>query len=189
MTKLGQQIAMGYSRTKIKVLSAVSKKKASELAIELFSTPQFHYKKSMLKIFAEAEKLEFSHYGETVTGYRWNRGGHRSILIVHGFNSSVTKFDCYLKPLINKGYIALVFDIPAHGFSTCKPLNAVVFKDRIITINKIYRPVKSFMDHSFGSLDISLALEEIPHDEDYLVVLIAPATESNTAIDFFLSCN
>jgi hypothetical protein len=28
-------------------------------------------------------------HGETVTGYRWNRGGHRKVLIVHGFNSSV----------------------------------------------------------------------------------------------------
>jgi pimeloyl-ACP methyl ester carboxylesterase len=187
MTKLGQQIAIGYFRTKLKVLSAVSKKKAAELAIELFSTPQLRYKKSLPKIFEEAEKLEFRHYGETVTGYRWNRGGHRRVLIAHGFNSSVAKFDRYIRPLMKKGYEVLAFDAPAHGYSTGKTLNAEVFKDMIIAINEIYGPVKSFMGHSFGGLAICLALEEIPHDEEYRVVLIAPATESKTAIDFFFS--
>ncbi len=187
MTKLGQQIAFGYFRTKFKVLSAVSKKKAAELAIELFSTPQFRYKKLLPEIFIESEKLEFRHYGETVTGYRWNRGGHRRVLIVHGFNSSVAKFDRYIKPLMKKGYEVLAFDAPAHGYSTGKRLNAVVFKDMIIAIHELYGPVKSFMGHSFGGLAISLALEEISHDEDYRVALIAPATESKTAIDFFFS--
>ena len=187
MTKLGQQIAIGYFRTKFKVLSAVSRKKAAELAIELFSTPQFRYKKPLPEVFNESEKLDFRHYGETVTGYRWNRGGHRRVLIVHGFNSSVAKFDRYIKPLMKKGYEVLAFDAPAHGYSTGKTLNAVVFKDMIVAINELYGPVKSYMGHSFGGLAICLALEEIEHDEKHRAVLIAPATESKTAIDFFFS--
>src|SRR5689334_1435756 len=75
MTKLGQQLAIGYFRTKFKVLSTLSKKKAAELALDLFSTPQFRYKQKLPEIFNEAEKLSFNHYGDTVTGYRWNRGG------------------------------------------------------------------------------------------------------------------
>ncbi|HEU4902483.1 MAG TPA: hypothetical protein VFT06_06805, partial [Flavisolibacter sp.] len=39
--------------------------------------------------------------------------------------------------------------------------------------------------HSFGGLALSLALEEIPHDESWKVVLIAPATESLTAMHNF----
>ena len=187
MTKLGQQIAIGYYRTKFKVLSAISNRKAAELALDLFTTPQSRYKKPLPDIFKEAEKLQFRHYGETVTGYRWNRGGHRRVLIVHGFNSSVAKFDRYIKPLMKRGYEVLAFDGPAHGFSTGKTLNAVVFKDMITYINKEYGPVRSFMGHSFGGLAICLALEEIEHNEDSHVVLIAPATESKTAIDIFFS--
>jgi len=187
MTKLGQQLAIGYYRTKFKVLSAISNKKAAELALDLFSTPQFRYKQKLPEIFNEAEKLQFKHYGETVTGYRWNRGGHRKVLIVHGFNSSVAKFDRYIKPLMKKGYEVLAFDAPAHGYSTGKKLNAVVFRDMITYIHKEYGPIRSYMGHSFGGLAICLALEEIPHDEDVHVVLIAPATESKTAIDTFFS--
>ena len=187
MTKLGQQIAIGYYRTKFKVLSAISNRKAAELALDLFTTPQSRYKKALPDIFNESEKLEFRHYGEKVTGYRWNRGGHRKVLIVHGFNSSVAKFDRYIKPLMKKGYEVLAFDAPAHGYSTGKTLNAVVFKEMVEYIHKEYGPVRSFMGHSFGGLAICLALEEIEHNEDYRVVLIAPATESKTAIDIFFS--
>jgi esterase/lipase len=187
MTKLGQQLAIGYYRTKFKVLSAVSKKKAAEVALELFCTPQFRYKKPLPDIFKEAEKLQFKHWEETVTGYRWNRGGHRKVLIVHGFNSSVAKFDRYIKPLIRKGYEVLAFDAPAHGYSTGKTVNAVMFKEMIVAIHKEYGPVTSFMGHSFGGLAISLALEEIEHDENTRVVLIAPATESSRAINTFFS--
>jgi pimeloyl-ACP methyl ester carboxylesterase len=187
MTKLAQQIAIGYFRTKFKVISTLSTKKAAELALDLFSTPQFRYKKPFSKIFEESEKLEFRHYGETVTGYRWNRGGHRRVLITHGFNSSVTKFEQYINPLIKKGYEVLAFDAPAHGYSTGKKLNAAMFCDMIIAIHDLFGPVKSYMGHSFGGLAISLAMEEIKHDEDYRIVLIAPATESMTAINFFFS--
>lgn len=187
MTKLGQQIAIGYYRTKIKLLAAISNRKAAEMALELFSTPQYRNKKLLPPVFKEAEKLSFNHFGEIVIGYRWNRGGHRKILIVHGFNSSVANFDRYVKPLVKKGYEVLAFDAPAHGYSTGKTLNAVVFKEMIEYIHKEYGPVRSYMGHSFGGLAICLALEEIKHTDDYRVALIAPATESRTAIDTFFS--
>lgn len=187
MTKLRQQIAIGYYRTKFKVLSAISTRKTAELALDLFTTTQTRSKKQLPDVFKEAEKLQFRHYGETVTGYRWNRGGHRKVLIVHGFNSSVAKFERYIRPLMRKGYEVLAFDAPGHGFSTGKQLNAVIFKDMVLHINNDYGPVRSFMGHSFGCLAICLALEEIDHNVDYRVALIAPATESKTAIDIFFS--
>jgi len=187
MTKLVQQIAIGYFRSRFKILSLISKKKALDYAIELFTTPQFRYNKPLPEVFKESEKLEFKHYGETVTGYRWNRGGHRRVLIVHGFNSSVAKFGMYIQPFVKKGYEVLAFDAPAHGYSTGKTLNAIMFKDMIIAIHDLYGPVKSYMAHSFGALAVCLALEKIVHDENYRVVLIAPATESKTAFDNFFS--
>ena len=185
--KLGERIAIGYYRTKFRILSAVSKKKTAQIALDLFSTPQFRYKRIFPKIFDEAEKLSFEIHGETVQGYRWQKGGTKKVLIAHGFNSSVAGFGDYVKPLIEKGYEVIAFDAPAHGRSTGTTINAVVYKDMINAINDNYGPIQSFMGHSFGGLAISLALEEIQHDENYRVVLIAPATESKTAIDFFFS--
>ena len=100
--KLGRRLAISYYRTKFRLLSAVSKKKAAEIAFELFCTPQFRYKKPLTKNFIEAEKLHFNIHGETVQGYRWNKGGNRKVLIAHGFNSSVASFDRYIVPLLKK---------------------------------------------------------------------------------------
>jgi len=184
---LAQKLAIGYYRTKFKILSTVSKRKTAELAFELFSTPQLRYKKYFPKVFDKAEKLELKVHGDTVKGFRWNKGAGRKVLIAHGFNSTVAKFDRYIVPLIRKGYEVLAFDAPAHGRSTGKQINAVVYKDMVLEIIKEFGPVESFMAHSFGGLAITLALEELDVDENYRIVLIAPATESKTAIDFFVS--
>jgi len=187
MMKLGERIAISYYRTKFRLLSAVSKKKTAEIALELFSTPQFRYKRIFPRVFDEAERLHFKIQGETVQGYRWNQRGQKKVLIAHGFNSSVASFGNYIPPLIEKGYEVLAFDAPAHGRSTGKQINAIIYKEMIVTINERFGPIQSFMGHSFGGLALSLALEEIHHGENYRLVLVAPATESKTAIDFFFS--
>lgn len=79
----------------------------------------------------------------------------------------------------------LAFDAPAHGRSGGKKITAPLYKRTIQEIDKRYGPIQSFMAHSFGGLAVSLALEEIPHHDGYRLALIAPATETTTAIDFF----
>jgi pimeloyl-ACP methyl ester carboxylesterase len=109
------------------------------------------------------------------------------LLILHGYESSVTNFDRYIKPFIKKGYEVLAFDAPAHGRSGGKKITAPLYKKTIQEIHKQYGPVKSYLAHSFGGLAVSLALEEINHTDEYRLALIAPATETITAIDTFFN--
>jgi pimeloyl-ACP methyl ester carboxylesterase len=183
--KLFQRLALKYYRTKFKVLSTISKKKAAEKAFELFCTPQLRNKKPLPKIFEQAEKLYFKIDGLTVRGWRWNPSGGRKALIIHGFESSVVNFERYIKSLIAKGYEVLAFDAPAHGRSGGKQINAPLYKRTILEIYRRFGPVQSFMAHSFGGMAVCLALEEIDHTIDHRLVLIAPATETTTAIDSF----
>jgi len=120
-----------------------------------------------------------------VQGWLWNHPAVRKVLILHGFESTVVNFDKYIKPLIAKGYEVLAFDAPAHGRSEGKQINAPLYQRTILEINRRFGPVQSFMAHSFGGLAVCLALEEISHSPDYRLVLIAPATETTTAIDYF----
>ena len=183
--KLSQRLALNYIRTKFKLLSAVSKKKAAEKAFELFCTPQRRHVKPFPKIFDDAEKFQLLIEGIAIKGWRWNHPAERKALILHGYESSATNFDRFVKPLIKKGYEVLAFDAPAHGRSGGKQINAPFYKRAILEINKKYGPIKSFMGHSFGGLAVSLALEEISHTADYRLVLIAPATETTSFIDSF----
>ena len=201
--KLSQRLALSYIRTKLKLLSSISKKKAAEKAFELFCTPRQRNKKILPKIFEQAEKLHFKIDNIIVQGWRWKpippshfrlndpvgqAGGHpagKKALIIHGFESTVVNFDKYIKPLTLKGYEVLAFDAPAHGRSDGKQINAPLYKRTIQEINRRYGPVQSFMAHSFGGLAVCLALEEISHTAEYRLVLIAPATETTSAIDSF----
>lgn len=184
---LAQKLGLKFIRTKFALLSQISKKGAAQKAFELFITPQSRVKKQLPAAFQKAEKLGFVFEGNTITGYRFNHPSQKKVLILHGFESSVVNFDKYINPLLKKGYEILAFDAPAHGGSSGKQINAIDYKNFILHIIKTYGPVTSFITHSFGGLALSLALEEIPHDEGWKVVLMAPATESTTAMNNFFS--
>ncbi len=185
--KLSQRVALSYIRTKFKLLASISKKKAAEKIFELFCTPQRRNTKPPPKIFEQAEKLHIKIEGIDVYGWRWNYPAERKALILHGFESSVTNFDRFIRPLIKKGYEVLAFDAPAHGRSGGKQINAPLYKRTILEIYKQFGPIQSFMAHSFGGLAVCLALEEINHTPDFRLALIAPATETTTAIDLFFT--
>lgn len=189
--KFSQHLALGYIRAKFKLLAAISKKKAAEKAFELFCTPQRRNLKQPPKIFEQAEKVQLKVEGITVKGWHWHPETaaipQRKALIIHGFESSAINFDRYVRPLLRKGYEVLAVDAPAHGRSGGSKINAPLYKKTIQAINKQFGPIQSFMAHSFGGLAVCLALEEISHTPDYRLVLIAPATETSTAIETFFS--
>ncbi len=185
--KLSQKLVVAYIRTKFRVLSSLSKKRAAEKAFQLFCIPQYRNKKKLPPIFEKAEVIHFDFKGNKIRGYRWNKGANKKFLILHGFESSVINFDRYVKPMIKNGFEVLAFDAPAHGRSSGKHITVVIYKELILEINKQYGPITHFMGHSLGGLALSLALEEINHDQNLKVVLIAPATETTTAINSFFS--
>jgi len=189
LMKLSQHLALGYIRTKFKLLAAISKKKAAEKAFELFCTPQRRNLKQPPKIFEQAEKIQLKVDGINVKGWRWlpenADNPPRKALIIHGFESSAINFDRYVRPLLRKGYEVLAVDAPAHGRSGSKQINAPLYKKTILAVYRQFGPIQSFIAHSFGGLAVCLALEEISHTPDYRLVLIAPATETTTAIETF----
>lgn len=183
--KLTQKIAVRYIRARFKVLAALSKKKAATKAFALFCTPMSRNKRELPPVFLQAEKLSFQFQSNLIAGYRWNKGGTRKALVLHGFESSVINFDKYVKGLIQKNYEVLAFDAPAHGRSAGKQINALVYSEMIREIQNTYGPFQSYMAHSFGGLALTMALAETSPQPGTRIVLIAPATETSTAIDQF----
>jgi esterase/lipase len=181
--KIKQFLAIKYIRTKIKLLSLVSNRRAAEETFRLFCTPQKLTSTSKPSAFNYAETLYIKLYGLKIKGYRWNKDKAVKVLILHGFSSSSYKFSSYIAPLIEKGYEVIAFDAPAHGGSAGKTINAIEYSKMIEVVIKAFGPVNGFIAHSFGGIALSLALEKIKHDENTRVVFLAPATETTTAID------
>jgi hypothetical protein len=185
--KLAQQLALTYIRAKFKLLSSISKKKAARQAFQLFRTPLRRHRKQLPPVFEQAEPVHFNMGPVTIKGWRWNHPAEKKVLIIHGFESSAARFDRYIKPFIRKGYEVLAFDAPAHGRSGGRTITAPLYKEMIVGISKQFGPIDTYMAHSFGGLAVCLALEEIPHSPATKLILIAPATETPTAIDSFFS--
>jgi alpha-beta hydrolase superfamily lysophospholipase len=183
--RLSQRLVLKYIRTKFRILTSISKRKAAEKAFLLFCTPQYRNRKKLPPVFEKAEKIEFHFEGSIVRGYRWNHPSEKKVLILHGFESSVINFDRYVRPLVKKGYEVMGFDAPAHGRSTGKVINVRVYMNMIHKIHEQFGPVHSYMAHSLGGLALSLFLESVPHDASWKAVLIAPATETSRAIDTY----
>lgn len=183
--KLTRKLAVACVRSRLRVLSLLSKEKAAEAAFELFCTPQVRATRQLPVCFKEAEPLQFSFREYVIKGYRWNKGQSRKALLLHGFESTILNFEHYVAPLLAKGYEVLAFDAPAHGRSSGKMMDALVYCDFIKHIHREYGPVQSFLGHSFGGLALCLAISEIDHGDDYHIALVAPATNSMTAMRMF----
>lgn len=177
-----KKIAFLYARMKLNILYRINPDWAGQYAFRLFTTPvKFPGKNS--EIFHKATPVEMSIDGKILKGAVFNNHTSLKALILHGFSSSKEKFDYYIQPLLDKGFQVFAFDAPAHGESEGKTVNAVEYAEMIKKINSEFGKIDVYIAHSFGGLALSLALEQMEHDYQTKAVLIAPATETTTAID------
>lgn len=188
--KLAQRLAVRYHIARIKALGMVSPRKAAEKAFELFCTPlPVRKSKHVPAVFDKAEKISFVYQDMTIRGFRWapEQGNGRKILVLHGFSSYAYKFDKYVTPLLKSGSEVLIFDAPAHGMSDGKLINALIYRNVILEAEKVFGPFFALIGHSLGGLAASLAFERLPDHLNRKLVLIAPATETTTAIENFFA--
>ncbi len=185
--KLKLRLIFGYYKTKFNTIAGISPRLAAAAAFRLFCTPYSGKpKRKEPSIFHKAKKLQFDFNGIVVRGFQWTpaKPGEKTILICHGFDSSSYKFEKFVHLFLREGMNVLAFDAPGHGISDGKIINAMVYRNLIIQIEKLFGPVKGIMAHSLGGLAAALAMEEI-NDPSKKIVLIAPATETITAIENF----
>ncbi len=188
--KFRQRIALHYYRTKINTIGLVSPEKAAVLAFDLFSNPFSSKAKNVAPaIFHKAIPLSIQLNQLIINGYQWkaHHPESKKILIVHGFGSNVYKFDNYVIALLKEGFEVLAFNAPGHGNSQGKRINALLYRDMILAVNNQFGPLYGIIAHSLGGLATSLAMEQITHNQPAKIVLIAPATETKTAIAHFFS--
>lgn len=188
--KWSQRILLKYFRTKIKTLGLVSPEKAAVAAFDLFCTP-FKIKKGIKApaIFHQCTPVSVEMKGITIRGFQWKSelAQARKVLIIHGFSSYAYKFEAYVPALIKSGYEVLAFDAPGHGTSDGKRINALIYRDTILAIEKQFGPLYGMIGHSLGGLAAALAMEKMENTQDRKLVLIAPATETKRAIENFFT--
>lgn len=185
--KFIQKFTIFYLRLKFTILSFFSVSWAAKKAFVFFCTPKIRNSKAPTAIFNEAEKLELIFQNMRIVGYRWNLGKSKRMLVLHGFESSMVNFDFYISEGIKAGYEVLAFDAQAHGMSEGKTINIVEYTALIKEVENKYGGFNFMLGHSFGGLAITLYLESLKDQENIKAVLLAPATETTSAIDGYFS--
>jgi pimeloyl-ACP methyl ester carboxylesterase len=183
---LAQKVALAFIKTKFQLISAFSQKRAAQKAFDLFCTPMRRKQfKKIPAVFQKAEKLHFKEDGHTIRGYRWNKGGDKRVLIVHGFESRAYNFEHYISPLIRNNIEVLAFDAPAHGDSGSKKINALYYRNCLLRINQLYGKLDGIVAHSLGGLATALFVDVVDKGNYDRIALVAPATKSSSAVDSF----
>jgi pimeloyl-ACP methyl ester carboxylesterase len=179
--KRSQRLKIAAIKTNIRLISIFSRRKAAQKLFKIFCTPYAKYYRKNTP--TQAQLTQFNFEGKNIVGYTWNTAATKRVLLLHGFASAAYKFDAYVQPLVDKGYCVLSFDAPAHGSSQGKTVNAMEYCRMILQIQEKFGPINCFIAHSFAGLAVCLAFEIMMQQNDTKLVLIAPATETTSALN------
>lgn len=179
-----QKLTLFSLKSSIKIASFFSSQWGASVAFNIFCTPYRKPRNVAPPIFQQATAIEIEVDGLAIRGYQWNPEANKKILILHGFESRAYNFDRYVTPLLDKGYGVIAMDGKAHGNSEGKTTTAPEYAAMIKVLEEKLGKFDGFISHSFGGIALSLYQEE-NNNPAAKMVLIAPATETQSAIDLF----
>jgi pimeloyl-ACP methyl ester carboxylesterase len=76
----------------------------------------------------------------------------KKILVAHGWAGRSTQLFMIANALLEKGFMVISFDAPAHGKSTGKNTNLIEFIETISAIHSEYGSFTAAVGHSFGAV-------------------------------------
>lgn len=137
-----------------KTLEFISSPLAARLGGRLFTTPigfpTPEREKYMLKS-AQKKRLEVPEIGKEIEilSYGYSK---RKVLLVHGWAGRSTQLFAFADKLLEKGFMVISFDGPAHGKSTGKTTMMPDFLTTVQKIDETYGPFEAAIGHSFGGM-------------------------------------
>lgn len=155
--------------------SLVSSKYAVKKALTLFATPRKgKYSEAQIKI-TDTASFKALHYDNlNIATYRW-AGKGKTILLAHGWESNASRWNYILKDLTAQNYNIIALDAPAHGNSSGRQFNALLYSEFIAVVAKQFQP-EILIGHSVGGMASVFSLYN--HDLNSvqkIILLGAPA--------------
>lgn len=137
-----------------KSMELISSSLAARLGSLIFTTPiKFptpDREKYMLKS-AQKKRLSVPKIKKEIEilSYGYSK---KKVLLVHGWAGRSTQLYAFADKLLEKGYMVISFDGPAHGKSSGKRSIMPEFLDAMEEIDKAYGPFEAAIGHSFGGM-------------------------------------
>jgi pimeloyl-ACP methyl ester carboxylesterase len=84
-----------------------------------------------------------------VSATEWGVDGPR-VLLVHGWGGSGDSMAAFVEPLVEAGYRAVTFDLPAHGASDGQRTNLIECAGAVLQVEHAFGRFAGVVMHSFG---------------------------------------
>ena len=170
----------------INTLGLLSKKKAAQFSLRLFTTPMKGFIKKEQKEFLDgAFKEEFEYESLVISTYRWPGNG-KTILLAHGWESNSGRWQNLITHLKKKNYNIIALDAPAHGNSGGKEFTAILYSEFINVVIKRFNP-EIIVSHSVGGMATSFAFEKYHYEGVEKFVLLGSPSEFKEIFDDYIN--
>ncbi|MEE9351635.1 MAG: alpha/beta fold hydrolase, partial [Thiotrichaceae bacterium] len=182
-----QSILLTTIRKITATLEWISPKLAARWANKLFFSPRSSKRK-----LPDIPNLQQSWLSYTKTSGDKDKcrvytvGAGPVVLLVHGWEGSSYSFSVIAKALLREGMKVVLFDLPAHGFSSGKKTNLVEISQIIQQLAKQESPdgkLKALIGHSFGAASAGFAIKKGVSTEHF--ISISAPTDMDFIFDQF----
>ncbi|MCG8186677.1 alpha/beta fold hydrolase [Tenacibaculum finnmarkense] len=162
----------------------------AKFAALLFSTPvKFPIPKREKVMLDSAQKktifVESIGKNIEVLSYGYSQ---KKVLLVHGWAGRSTQLFMMADKLLEKGYMVISFDGPAHGNSSGKTTAMPEFIDTITLLDKQFGPFEAAIGHSFGGMCLYNSVAD-GFKINKLVTVGAPDRISEVLLNFSKNLN
>jgi len=137
-----------------KVFQKTSKRLTTKYAIYLFTTPmKFNIPKREKQMAQSAQQYRvlIPEIRKEIQVYSYGYS-KKKVLLVHGWSGRGTQLYSIADKLLEKGYMTISFDAPAHGKSAGKQTSMIEFIHSIKKLDQEYGPFHAAIGHSLGSM-------------------------------------
>lgn len=163
---------IGYT---VNFISLFSVSTATNIAIRIFSTPRKGKTNSEEKEYLETAISKTITYKDiAIQTYHW-KGSKSSVLLAHGWESNSYRWKDLIEILKQQDHNIIAVDAPAHGNSSSKIFNAILYSECLNEVIKNFKP-ETVIGHSVGGTSSALALNNHKlQDVKKLISLGAPS--------------
>lgn len=137
-----------------KSIQFINPKLAMRFADKLFRTPvafQIPEREKMMWKSAQKKRIKINSLNIEIDVLSYGYST-KKVLLVHGWSGRSTQLFMVADKLLEKGYMVISFDAPAHGKSEGKQTSLPEFLEVIKQLNTDFGPFESAVGHSLGGM-------------------------------------